>query len=116
MAGPSLDGLRGWLCPPALGGLLPVRPALCCVKYLTESLQQGRSRTQRRGPEGPSCSCGAGSWRQGPWGPTAALSLQSGLTKAVRESKISLQQAEYEFLSFVRQQTPPGLCPLAGKA
>lgn len=41
--------------------------------------------------------------------------LQSGLTKAVKESKISLQQAEYEFLSFVRQQTPPGLCPLAGK-
>lgn len=44
-----------------------------------------------------------------------ALFLQSGLTKAVKESKISLQQAEYEFLSFVRQQTPPGLCPLAGK-
>lgn len=41
--------------------------------------------------------------------------LQSGLTKAVKESKISLQQAEYEFLSFVRQQTPPGLCPLAGE-
>ncbi|NXX04475.1 ORN protein, partial [Larus smithsonianus] len=40
---------------------------------------------------------------------------KSGLTKAVKESKISLQQAEYEFLSFVRQQTPPGLCPLAGK-
>ncbi|NXX67705.1 ORN protein, partial [Spizella passerina] len=38
---------------------------------------------------------------------------KSGLTKAVKESKISLQQAEYEFLSFVRQQTPPGLCPLA---
>lgn len=42
--------------------------------------------------------------------------MQSGLTKAVKESKISLQQAEYEFLSFVRQQTPPGLCPLAGEA
>ncbi|NWI10635.1 ORN protein, partial [Crypturellus soui] len=40
---------------------------------------------------------------------------KSGLTKAVKESKISLQQAEYEFLSFVRQQTPPGLCPLAGE-
>ncbi|XP_053223096.1 oligoribonuclease, mitochondrial isoform X2 [Podarcis raffonei] len=38
---------------------------------------------------------------------------KSGLTKAVQESKISLRQAEYEFLSFVRQQTPPGLCPLA---
>lgn len=41
--------------------------------------------------------------------------LQSGLTKAVKESTVTLQQAEYEFLSFVRQQTPPGLCPLAGK-
>ncbi|KAF6334130.1 RNA exonuclease 2 [Rhinolophus ferrumequinum] len=26
------------------------------------------------------------------------------------------KQAEYEFLSFVRQQTPPGLCPLAGNS
>uniref|UniRef100_A0ACB8EYJ3 Oligoribonuclease, mitochondrial n=1 Tax=Sphaerodactylus townsendi TaxID=933632 RepID=A0ACB8EYJ3_9SAUR len=42
--------------------------------------------------------------------------LQSGLTKAVKESTISLRQAEYEFLSFVRQQTPPGLCPLAGNS
>ena len=40
---------------------------------------------------------------------------KSGLTKAVKESTVTLQQAEYEFLSFVRQQTPPGLCPLAGK-
>ncbi|XP_015990421.1 oligoribonuclease, mitochondrial isoform X2 [Rousettus aegyptiacus] len=38
---------------------------------------------------------------------------KSGLTKAVKESTMTLQQAEYEFLSFVRQQTPPGLCPLA---
>ncbi|KAL8173523.1 UNVERIFIED_CONTAM: Oligoribonuclease, mitochondrial [Gekko kuhli] len=38
---------------------------------------------------------------------------KSGLTKAVKESSVSLRQAEYEFLSFVRQQTPPGLCPLA---
>ncbi|KAM6969855.1 small fragment nuclease [Aplochiton taeniatus] len=41
---------------------------------------------------------------------------QSGLTQAVRDSKISLQQAEYEFLSFVRQHTPPGQCPLAGNS
>ncbi|MGH0174131.1 UNVERIFIED_CONTAM: hypothetical protein FKN15_067501 [Acipenser sinensis] len=41
---------------------------------------------------------------------------ESGLTRAVRESRISLQQAEYEFLSFVRQHTPPGLCPLAGNS
>ncbi|XP_061448508.1 oligoribonuclease, mitochondrial [Rhineura floridana] len=41
---------------------------------------------------------------------------KSGLTKAVRDSTIALRQAEYEFLSFVRQQTPPGLCPLAGNS
>ncbi|XP_032283863.1 oligoribonuclease, mitochondrial isoform X2 [Phoca vitulina] len=41
---------------------------------------------------------------------------ESGLTKAVKESTMTLQQAEYEFLSFVRQQTPPGLCPLAGNS
>ncbi|CDQ88436.1 unnamed protein product [Oncorhynchus mykiss] len=41
---------------------------------------------------------------------------QSGLTQAVRDSKISLQQAEYEFLSFIRQHTPPGHCPLAGNS
>ncbi|XP_056140968.1 small fragment nuclease [Lampris incognitus] len=39
---------------------------------------------------------------------------KSGLTQAVRDSRISLQQAEYEFLSFIRQHTPPGQCPLAG--
>ncbi|KAE8592180.1 hypothetical protein XENTR_v10018676 [Xenopus tropicalis] len=41
---------------------------------------------------------------------------KSGLTQAVRESKITLQQAEYEFLSFIRQHTPPGVCPLAGNS
>ncbi|XP_075047708.1 oligoribonuclease, mitochondrial [Mixophyes fleayi] len=41
---------------------------------------------------------------------------KSGLTQAVRDSKISLPQAEYEFLSFIRQYTPPGLCPLAGNS
>lgn len=40
---------------------------------------------------------------------------QSGLTQAVQNSKMTLEQAEYEFLSFVRQHTPPGQCPLAGK-
>ncbi|XP_076875405.1 small fragment nuclease [Brachyhypopomus gauderio] len=40
----------------------------------------------------------------------------SGLTQAVRDSRISLQQAEYEFLSFVRLHTPPGHCPLAGNS
>ncbi|XP_046873998.1 small fragment nuclease isoform X10 [Hypomesus transpacificus] len=41
---------------------------------------------------------------------------QSGLTQAVRDSKVSLLQAEYEFLSFIRQHTPPGHCPLAGNS
>ncbi|XP_003970766.2 small fragment nuclease [Takifugu rubripes] len=41
---------------------------------------------------------------------------KSGLTQAVRHSKITLEQAEYEFLSFVRQHTPPGQCPLAGNS
>ncbi|CAN9501496.1 unnamed protein product [Ophioblennius macclurei] len=40
----------------------------------------------------------------------------SGLIQAVRDSKIDLHQAEYEFLSFVRQHTPPGQCPLAGNS
>nr|XP_046267382.1 small fragment nuclease isoform X2 [Scatophagus argus] len=41
---------------------------------------------------------------------------KSGLTQAVRDSKITLEQAEYEFLSFLRQHTPPGQCPLAGNS
>ncbi|KAJ8040886.1 Oligoribonuclease, mitochondrial [Holothuria leucospilota] len=41
---------------------------------------------------------------------------ESGLTKAVRESKVNLQQAEFEMLSFVRQHTAPGYCPLAGNS
>ncbi|CAK6977181.1 small fragment nuclease [Scomber scombrus] len=41
---------------------------------------------------------------------------KSGLTQAVRDSRITLEQAEYEFLSFVRQHTPPGQCPLAGNS
>ncbi|XP_060911725.1 small fragment nuclease isoform X2 [Labrus mixtus] len=41
---------------------------------------------------------------------------KSGLTQAVRDSKISLEHAEYEFLSFIRLHTPPGQCPLAGNS
>ncbi|KAK5859211.1 hypothetical protein PBY51_003294 [Eleginops maclovinus] len=41
---------------------------------------------------------------------------KSGLTQGVQDSKITLEQAEYEFLSFVRQHTPPGQCPLAGNS
>ncbi len=46
---------------------------------------------------------------------TSVIVSQSGLTRAVQDSKITLEQAEYEFLSFVRQHTPPGQCPLAGE-
>ncbi|AWP00545.1 Oligoribonuclease mitochondrial [Scophthalmus maximus] len=44
------------------------------------------------------------------------VDLESGLTQAVQDSKITLEQAEYEFLSFIRQHTPPGQCPLAGNS
>ncbi|XP_012669755.1 small fragment nuclease [Clupea harengus] len=40
----------------------------------------------------------------------------SGLTQAVRDSKISLQDAEKEFLSFIKKYTPPHQCPLAGNS
>lgn len=39
---------------------------------------------------------------------------ESGLTQAVRESKISLQEAEKRMLSFVQTHTKKGNCPLAG--
>uniref|UniRef100_G3Q9I5 Oligoribonuclease, mitochondrial n=2 Tax=Gasterosteus aculeatus aculeatus TaxID=481459 RepID=G3Q9I5_GASAC len=41
---------------------------------------------------------------------------KSGLTQAVQDSNITLEQAQYEFLSFIRQHTPPGQCPLAGNS
>ncbi|XP_064650861.1 oligoribonuclease, mitochondrial-like [Lineus longissimus] len=41
---------------------------------------------------------------------------ESGLTAAVKASKISLKQAEMELLSFVREHTPQGVCPLAGNS
>ncbi|XP_072173061.1 probable oligoribonuclease isoform X1 [Diadema setosum] len=40
----------------------------------------------------------------------------SGLVDAVRASKTTLQQAEYEMLAFVREHTYPKLCPLAGNS
>lgn len=40
----------------------------------------------------------------------------SGLTKAVQMSKVSLQEAEMQMVSFVRQHTPRGKCPLAGNS
>lgn len=41
---------------------------------------------------------------------------RSGLTEACKKSKVSLQAAEMEMLSFVRQHTPPGKCALAGSS
>ncbi|ESO03265.1 hypothetical protein HELRODRAFT_173544 [Helobdella robusta] len=41
---------------------------------------------------------------------------ESGLMEQVRNSRISVKQAEMELLSFVRQHTPPGMCPLAGNS
>ncbi|KAM8897374.1 oligoribonuclease, mitochondrial-like isoform 2-T2 [Spinachia spinachia] len=41
---------------------------------------------------------------------------KSGLTQAVQDSNITLEQAQNEFLSFIRQHTPPGQCPLAGNS
>ena len=40
--------------------------------------------------------------------------LQSGLTQAVRQSNISLEQAQIEMVDFIRQHTPQRKCPLAG--
>ncbi|XP_068685332.1 probable oligoribonuclease [Montipora foliosa] len=41
---------------------------------------------------------------------------ESGLTEAVRASKISLTEAEDIFLQFVKQHTPHKQCPLAGNS
>ncbi|XP_013384064.1 oligoribonuclease, mitochondrial [Lingula anatina] len=41
---------------------------------------------------------------------------KSGLTQAVKDSQISLQQAEKEVLAFVQDHTPAGSCPLAGNS
>lgn len=40
--------------------------------------------------------------------------LQSGLIRAVLESKISTSEAERRVLSFLQQHTDPGQAPLAG--
>lgn len=41
---------------------------------------------------------------------------RSGLTEQSRKSEVTLQAAEMAVLSFVRQHTPPGKCPLAGNS
>merc|ERR1711993_76350 len=40
----------------------------------------------------------------------------SGLTKMVRDSTISLEEAENKILSFVKQWIPEKKCPLAGNS
>ena len=40
--------------------------------------------------------------------------LQSGLTQAIRQSNISLEQAQLEMVDFIRLHTPQRKCPLAG--
>ena len=44
------------------------------------------------------------------------LCLQSGLTKAVQESQISLAKAEELMLKFVEAHTPQKKCPLGGNS
>lgn len=46
----------------------------------------------------------------------SSLPLQSGLTAAVRASKISLSKAEETFLEFIKKHTPHKKCPLAGSS
>ena len=41
---------------------------------------------------------------------------ESGLTGAVRSSKITMREAEKQLLSFVSKHTPRGSCPLAGNS
>lgn len=41
---------------------------------------------------------------------------QSGLTDAVKNSKISLEEAEQMVLDFIKEYTPKGKCPLAGNS
>ena len=41
---------------------------------------------------------------------------KSGLTQAVKDSHISIQEAEEQVLEFVTRHTPHGCCPLAGNS
>ncbi|KAL3993571.1 Exonuclease family protein [Acanthocheilonema viteae] len=40
----------------------------------------------------------------------------NGLLQEIRSSKITMQQAENEVLSYVRRHTDPGMCPLGGNS
>ena len=44
------------------------------------------------------------------------VTAQSGLTEAVKQSTLSLADAEEQMLQFVRRLTPKGVCPLAGNS
>ena len=41
---------------------------------------------------------------------------KSGLTNAVRESKVTVRDAEAQMLEFVQAHTPPKACPIAGNS
>uniref|UniRef100_A0A8C4U7U7 RNA exonuclease 2 n=1 Tax=Falco tinnunculus TaxID=100819 RepID=A0A8C4U7U7_FALTI len=97
-------GRCAWQC--CVSGLKPLGTQLFLLTFVFFSSRQGPNLIINQPDE---LLDGMSEWCKEHHG-------KSGLTKAVKESKISLQQAEYEFLSFVRQQTPPGLCPLAGNS
>ena len=42
--------------------------------------------------------------------------MQSGLTEACRNSKLSLSEVEEKMVSFVQSHTLQGVCPLAGNS
>lgn len=44
------------------------------------------------------------------------MCVQSGLTQEVKDSTISLADAEEQMLTFVRAHTAEGKCPLAGNS
>ncbi|EFO26721.1 smfn protein [Loa loa] len=45
-----------------------------------------------------------------------ATFTSNGLLQEIRSSKITVQQAENEILTYVRQHTDPGMCPLGGNS
>jgi hypothetical protein len=45
----------------------------------------------------------------------SSFAFQSGLTKSVRNSKITMAEAESKVLEFLEKHTPPKKCPLTGE-
>ena len=41
---------------------------------------------------------------------------KSGLTEKVRQSQLSVADCESQILDFLKDLTPPGVCPLAGNS